>query len=773
MTMPKLFGYTDRLSVKPGETLDVFVHAEGTMKATAQLVRLIHGDQHPAGPGFIEQEVDCEANGGWVVGEQVTQLGSYLQVDDPQAKLAPDGSFTVFAFICPTKPKAESRQTLLGRWDIAGRAGYGLGITADGHLEFVLGDQVNVASVVAETALRPDIWYLVAAAFDAQSGQASIYQEAVINRYNSLLSRVAVLDYRSHVTKAMPTRPKQRADTAFLIAGAWLGPAKRGAAVSELYSGKIDRPGLIGRTLGRDELDAIRKGGQPPPDHLLAYWDTSLGYSDAGIGDVVIDVGPWKLNANGHNRPVRGQTGWNWSGRNDCFRLAPQEYGGIEFHADALTDCNWPSARLVKLPADLRSGAYAMRLRARGDDGVAEDYIPFFVRPKTPTSRLAFLFPTASYIGYANDRQSFEASMTQSVTGMTPVLSAVDVELGGRDEFGLSACDHWSDRQGVCYSSSRRPILNMRPKHRAAGPNVAWQFPADLSIIAWLEHRGYAYDVLTDEDLERDGLDALQPYTCVMTGTHPEYYSERMLDATEDYIAAGGRYIYMGGNGYHWSVAFRADEPWVMECRKYGPAWKTWDARPGEYYMASNGQKGGAWRGQGRPAQKMVGVGFISEGYGKSEFYRRMPDSYHRTVTWLTKGVSGEVIGDSGLAYGGAAGIAIDRCDPSLGTPPHVKLIASSGGHIDNYLLNPEVVHYAFEGMSGSYDYRIRADMAYFTAPNDGAVFSAGSVAFGQALPINGFDNNVSRILSNVVDAFIKDGALPGSQWVNEEKQWR
>ena len=34
-----------------------------------------------------------------------------------------------------------------------------------------------------------------------------------------------------------------------------------------------------------------------------------------------------------------------------------------------------------------------------------------------------------------------------------------------------------------------------------------------------------------------------------------------------------------------------------------------------------------------------------------------MPDSYHRTVSWIMEGVEGEMIGDFGLAYGGAAGI--------------------------------------------------------------------------------------------------------------------
>jgi N,N-dimethylformamidase len=63
--------------------------------------------------------------------------------------------------------------------------------------------------------------------------------------------------------------------------------------------------------------------------------------------------------------------------------------------------------------------------------------------------------------------------------------------------------------------------------------------------------------------------------------------------------------------------------------------------------------------------------------------------------------------------------------------------------------------------------------MTYFTAPNDGAVFSTGSIAFGQALPANGFNNSAARVLANVVNAFLKPGKLPGGHWSIEEKQWR
>ena len=145
----------------------------------------------------------------------------------------------------------------------------------------------------------------------------------------------------------------------------------------------------------------------------------------------------------------------------------------------------------------------------------------------------------------------------------------------------------------------------------------------------------------------------------------------------------------------------------------------------------------------------------------------------HRTVSWITEGVEGEIFGDHGLAYGGAAGIELDRYDLSLGTPPHTKIVASSGGHSDNYVLVTEELLYAYAGLVGSLDYRIRADMTYFTAPNEGAVFCTGSIGYGQSLPCNNFQNNTSTILKNVVNAFSKEKKLPGGLWTLEEKQWK
>ncbi len=681
------------------------------------------------------------------------------------SKLAPTGPVTLHAYIFPTLPEA-GRQMLLGRWMAEATAGFGLGINPSGQLEFWVGDGTATDAVTAEVKLIARVWYFVAASYDPASGRATLYQEPVINRYNSLLSKVVPYDYRSHVSETLRVRPALPAEAGFVIGAATERNPARGTFFSQCYSGKIDRCGVQGAVMDRAALDALRGGGTPDGERVLAYWDTSAGYTDRGIGDTVVDTGPSKLHAQGYNRPVRGQTGWNWSGRNDCFRLAPQEFGGIEFHADALVDCRWEPTLSLTIPPDLRSGVYAVRLCAGDGTGLAEEFAPFFVRASTPKASICVLIPTASYLAYANIQNAFDAALLQSVTASTPIMQEVDVEVYKNDvEFGLSTYDVHNDGAGVCYSSYRRPIVNMRPKHRHPGVGTTWQFPADLSIVGWLEAMKYDYEVVTDEDLHREGVAALKPYSVVLTGTHNEYYSERMMDATEDYLAQGGRLLYMGGNGYYWCVGFRDEEPFVMEVRKLEAGSRAWQARPGEHYLACTGERSGLWRHRGRPPQKLVGVGFTSEGMDFSVPYRRMPDSYHRSVAWIFAGVEGEVFGDFGLGGGGAAGIEIDRYDLALGTPPHARILASSEPFTDNYPLVQEEIYFMTPGLGGTQNAWVRADLVYFTTPGDGAVFSTGSIAWGSALPHNNFDNPVSRLTKNVVDAFITRGALPGGAY--------
>lgn len=758
-----LTGYCSSWSARPGEQIDFMVSAEGTSEVDVQLVRLIHGDENPDGPGFIEKEVDGPINGRRAVRRQFTQMGNFATVDDPDGHLALTGAFTIWAYIWPTVPD-RGRQTILGRWSIADDKGYALGINDNGELEFWVGDGDKIDSLHGEVPLRHKQWYLVAISHDP-AGKSVLFQEPVESRYGNLLSKVVPLDMRSHVAEPLRIQAAD-AGKGFLWGGAHDHNEGRGDFVGQLYNGKIDRCGIIGRALSREELDALRSDG--PPSDSIAHWDTTAGYTDRGIGDEITDLGPNGLHALGQNRPVRAMTGYNWNGRDDCFRLDFSQFGGVWFHDDAMIDCGWEATFSMTVP-ELKSGVYAARLR----EGACEDHMVFFVRPKQPSAAIAMLMPTCSYLAYANDRLGLDFPTSQLVSAHVPVFHDWDIELAKHPEYASSTYDNYSDGGGVCYSTRLRPIFNFRPKHRMAGTAVAWQFPADMSIIYWLETQGYDYDVITDQDLHAEGVDCLKPYNVVINGTHAEYYSEEMLDATEDYVAGGGRVMYLSGNGYYWAVSFREGDLTCMEVRKLESGSRAWQAMPGEHYMASNGERSGIWRNRGRPPQKLLGTGFTSEGMDESKPFRRMPDSFHRQVAWIFEGVEDELIGDFGLAAGGAAGIEIDRYDLTLGTPPHTWLLASSEGHSDNYPRVAEEIAFNFPGQGGTQHYHIRADMTYFTAPNDGAVWSPSSIAWGQALPWNNGDNNVSRVMANVLNAFMKPGPLPGGEYHAKEINWQ
>ena len=58
----KVVGYSDTLSLQPDETIQFMVSCD-LPKYRADIVRLIHGDINPKGPGFKEEEIDASING--------------------------------------------------------------------------------------------------------------------------------------------------------------------------------------------------------------------------------------------------------------------------------------------------------------------------------------------------------------------------------------------------------------------------------------------------------------------------------------------------------------------------------------------------------------------------------------------------------------------------------------------------------------------------------------------------------------------------------------
>jgi N,N-dimethylformamidase len=304
------------------------------------------------------------------------------------------------------------------------------------------------------------------------------------------------------------------------------------------------------------------------------------------------------------------------------------------------------------------------------------------------------------------------------------------------------------DHSGVMFSSRLRPVLNLRPG--ADG----WNFTPDTDINAWLDHTGVGHDVISDEDVHAEGLDALAPYRVIVTCSHPEYWSTRMLDALDQWQRNGGRIMYLGGNGFYWRVAFSDGWPGAMELRRAEDGVRNWQTEDGESYHAWGGEYGGMWRRNGRPPNELVGIGFAAQGFGRATHFDVNDESLESRAAWIWQGVDFDEgrIGTSGLG-GGAAGQEIDRYDTRLGSPPHAVVLASATD------FGPDMVR-TKEEFEGSVEYPrpdpyVRGDVVFYETPGGGAVFSVGSISWFGSLSRDGYDNDTAIMSTNVLRRFV------------------
>ena len=107
----------------------------------------------------------------------------------------------------------------------------------------------------------------------------------------------------------------------------------------------------------------------------------------------------------------------------------------------------------------------------------------------------------------------------------------------------------------------------------------------------------------------------------------------------------------------------------------------------------------------------------------------------------------------AGIAAAHAAGFELDSVNPKYGTPPHALVVAKGIVIHPDYLpVNEDMLVHRHPLAQEDWSC---ADMTFFETPKNGAVFSTGSITFCGSLPSNNFDNNCSKLLSNVLDRFL------------------
>jgi N,N-dimethylformamidase len=733
--MTVLMGYADKVSVAPGETIGFKVSCAGAVRYRADIVRVLSPEAGPEAPPFRSERVESPVNGDYPAREQQLRCGSWAWVPAHKVVAALQ-SFSLQAYVWPTLP-GHGRQAIMGTWSETLACGFGLMLDASGALELRLGAGNSDVTVLASgVPLLTRKWYFVAASFDAGSGVLRLHQELFADK---------TMAHRAPIERQAAAKGKLKAGAGPFLFAAWhAGEDGDQPLTGGHFNGKIDRPLLANRALDRAEMALLAGDGAPSglEAAVVARWDFARDIST----ETIRDASPNRLDGATVNLPARAMTGHNWDGSEMNWRNAPAQYGAIHFHDDDIADARWETDFTFTVPAGLRSGCYAAWLTAEE----AQFQIAFFVRPAKGKAGadIVYLASTATYTVYQNNVGRFRSVMTEVTQGRLTVLDAIDILLLEHPEMGYSTYDRHSDGSGICYSSRHRPATNIRPTGRW------WNYCCDLFIVDWLDRSGLSFDIVTDDDLHKEGLNLIRPYRVLLTGSHPEYDSLAMLDALDGWVRGGGRLMYMGGNGFYWRVAYHPTRDGIIEVRRSEDGTRAWDAEVGEYYHSFTGEYGGLWRRQSRAPNALAGVGFISQGFDHSSYYRRTDAARDPRAAFIFAGVEGEIIGDFGLLQGGAAGIEIDAVDPALGTPPHALVVARSENHSNTYELVNEEVRVAHGMTDGLSNKQIHADMTFFETAGGGAVFSTGSIAYAGALGHNGFDNAIAKLTWNILRRF-------------------
>jgi N,N-dimethylformamidase len=739
--MLPLAGYADRLSARPGQTLRFHVANATGAPVVASVVRVLCADPNPAIGGVRTAPVAIDVTTLAEPGPQTVPAGSYA-VLGPVGLLRQVSDCTVSLRIHPTLALPR-RQVVLSCQDDSG-AGITLELTPALTLRATVGTGAGPATVETLAPLPLHAWTDVTLVVDAAArlltlSAAPLAQPAAAQTARTALAAPPALD-----------APSRRLSLA----------SASDTAPIDSFNGRLEQPVLLARALPAAGAALVEAAVGDPA--CLGAWDFALDMHT----QQVIDTGPHGHHGVLVNTPTRAVCGARWTGQEHCFRHAPAHYAAIHFHDDDLDDCRWPATHAVTLPEGLKSDAYALLLQA----GAVQENIPFFVVPPQgqASAKIAVLVSTYTYTVYGNHARPEwmnDPAWRAALVAQNQAWGAYPYNPGEHRDYGLSTYNYHTDGSGIALVSWRRPMLNLRvgyvtypyPDIRGSGLR---HYPADSHLLLWLAQMGHAFDLITDDELHHDGAALLANYKTVVTGSHPEYHTPQMLDALQAYRDTGGKLVYLGGNGFYWKIALDPARDGVIEIRRGEGGIRAWAAEPGEYHNQFDAQYGGLWRRNARPPQKLVGVGFTAQGNFVGSYYRIDPAARSNPqVSWIFDGVTADTVGGDGFSGHGAAGFELDRVDKRLGSPENAVVVARSENHPPDapWVLVPEEQLTHITTIPGQpHKALIRADMTWFDCPGGGAVFAVGSITFCGSLPVNQGDNDISRILDNVLRRFTR-----------------
>lgn len=669
---------------------------------------------------------------------QLARIGSYaLSETWGQSPSSFKEGLEVSLYFQPHLPLAGHLQAILSTLDPASNSGFALVIDVEGLVELWVGTGAQVD--VVKTDFKPARRRWVGLKLVLRGSEASISLQPI--PYLAEKTQPGI-----HVEGKLSSNIHLSIDNVLLLAASYAEtPTTTFPRVTNFFNGRIDSP-LI-KSLG------------PKAGVLVKYdfcsnipEDTIIDASGAGHDGILV------------NAPTRAVPGFDWDGTEVDWTKAKYGYGAIHFHEDDLDDAAWDTDFSIALPADARSGIYAVEVVST--NGKTADMITFMVRPTKETTakvgaKVALVLSTFTYLAYANEKLAdTKRSSAIEVGPGFDIESTIRTEdfyrIHRRLDLGLSNYDVHNDNSGVVFSSAKRPILNLRPGYVMWAMSRPRELSAESMMIGYLERENIPYDIVTDHDLHTQGVAALAPYNTVMTGCHPEYPTVESYNAYEHFARRGGNLMYLGGNGLYWVSALDSARPWRLEVRRGDQGVRSYGLPGGERVMSLNGTHGGLWRSRGRSSHGLFGIAFNGEGTDPGVPFKRTEAASDDGLKWMFEGIpEGELIGEFGLG-GGASGDEIDSFDLKCGSPTNAIVVATSTGHGDGFGIAPECVGFPILHTLGSQTSEIRSDMVYYETNAGGAVFSVGSINWYCSLGWDDYQNNVAKLTGNVIKEFLR-----------------
>lgn len=697
---------------------------------------MIQGIDLTHSPPKAEEEIHEIPRGQKKGRSQVAHPGSFGYVENWVQPAAAAEGVEISFYVQPWMTECPHAQTLLSTLDLERWTGFKVVLNTEGLLVVCIGNGKDVQTVSTGLTPRLKIWSKVEVVLERGSLRVSLVHKAF---------RVEPVPPPATFETHLESDPSIATSGSLFLAAAGSKspkePRTSKPVATDFFNGRIDS--LM-----------LKTTGQKPT--ILARYDFSQDMS----GDRIIDISGHGLDGVLVNAPTRAVKGHDWDGTESDWTRAEYGYGAIHFHDDDLDDANWDTDFTITIPTNARSGAYTVEVETL--NGRDKDSITFFVRPNSWTEdtsgKVCLVFSTFTYLAYANERIYDTTRINTADLGpgfdINKALKSEEFyKMQRRTDLGLSVYDRHNDGSGVCYSTSKRPILNVRPGYIMWGFSRPREFSADLMMLGFLEREGIPYEILTDHDLHARGASALHGFNTVITGCHPEYPSLASFRAYDAFAKEGGNLMYLGGNGFYW-VSSLSTVGTRLEVRRGDQGVRPYSLPGGEHVNSQDGQRGGLWRSRGMSCNTLFGVGFCAQGTTLGVPYQRTEASKVPKLAWMFTGVSENMIGEHGFG-GGASGDEIDRFDITNGSPGTAIILASSTGHSDDFGIAVEDLDYPALNTLGTQTDRIRSDIVYYVGTGGGAVFSVGSINWYCSLAWDGYKNDVARLTRNVIKGFL------------------